>query len=71
MKFHKIKDVKACANMRLRVQFVNGTFKEYNVRNLLSKFPTFKALEDPELFNKVVVDVGGYGIVWNDDLDVS
>ena len=71
MNFHKIKDVKACANMRLLVHFVNGTFKEYDVRNLLCKFPAFKALEDEELFNKVVVDVGGYGIVWNDDLDIS
>ncbi len=25
----------------------------------------------PELFSGVEVDVGGYGIVWNDDLDLS
>lgn len=71
MNFHKIKDVKACANMRLLVHFANGTVKEYDVHNLLGKFPMFKALEDSELFNKVVVDTGGYGIVWNDDLDIS
>lgn len=70
-RFYKIKDVKACANMCLRVQFANGTVKEYDVHNLLGKFPMFKALEDSELFNKVVVDTGGYGIVWNDDLDIS
>lgn len=57
--------------MRLLVYFVNGIVKEYDVHNLLHKFPAFKALEDEELFNKVVVDTGGYGIIWNDDLDVS
>ncbi|MFU0549933.1 helix-turn-helix domain-containing protein [Gardnerella piotii] len=70
-RFYKIKDVKACANMRLLVHFVNGIVKEYDVHNLLRKFPAFKALEDEKLFNKVVVDTGGYGIIWNDDLDVS
>ena len=25
----------------------------------------------PELFNSVIVDQGGYGIVWNDDIDIS
>lgn len=27
--------------------------------------------EQPELFEAAKVDVGGYGIVWNDDLDLS
>ena len=27
--------------------------------------------EKPVLFNDVVVDQGGYGIVWNDDIDIS
>ena len=26
---------------------------------------------EPELFNDVAVDTGGYGIVWNDELDLS
>ena len=30
-----------------------------------------KLLEDELLFRDVVVDQGGYGIIWNDDLDLS
>jgi hypothetical protein len=26
---------------------------------------------DQELFSSVEVDVGGYGVIWNDDLDLS
>ena len=25
----------------------------------------------PELFGSVIVDQGGYGIIWNDDIDIS
>ncbi|MBR5981406.1 MAG: DUF2442 domain-containing protein, partial [Firmicutes bacterium] len=32
-------------------------------------FRAFK--KHPELFYEVQVDTGGYGIVWNDDLDLS
>ena len=31
----------------------------------------FKKLENEELFNKVKVDVGGYGIAWDEDIDLS
>ena len=31
----------------------------------------FKKLENKELFNSVEVDVGGYGIIWNDEIDIS
>ena len=27
--------------------------------------------ESPEPFNSVIADRGGYGIVWNDDIDIS
>lgn len=34
--------------------------------------PVFRVLEDNrKLFSEVYVDTGGYGIVWNDDLDLS
>ena len=36
------------------------------------KIPFFATLKDqPEVFASVTVDVGGYGIVWNDELDLS
>ena len=69
--FHKVKSVTALPNLELDVQFVNGTTKIYDAKPLLDRIPAFKALEDEALFSQVEVDTGGYGIVWNDDLDLS
>ncbi|MGN8690295.1 DUF2442 domain-containing protein [Atopobiaceae bacterium HCP3S3_F7] len=71
MNFHKIKDVSALPGLKLSVQFANGTTKIYDVSPLERRFPAFKALEDETLFDCVEVDQGGYGIVWNDELDLS
>lgn len=69
--FHKVKEVLPFPDMRLSVLFADGTTKTYDVAPLLEKLDAFKALEDEHAFNGVEVDVGGYGIVWNDDLDLS
>mgnify|MGYP000859953519 FL=1 len=71
MKFHKVKDVSALADLKLSVQFTNGTTKIYDVFPLMQRFSAFRILEDETLFRDVKVDQGGYGIVWNDDLDLS
>ena len=71
MKFHKVKDVSALADLKLSVQFTNGTTKIYDVSPLMQRFSAFRILEDETLFRDVQVDQGGYGIVWNDDLDLS
>ena len=70
--FHKVKAVNALPDYRLSVQFAEGVTKIYDVKPLFAKWATFQALERaPELFSGVEVDVGGYGISWNDDLDLS
>ena len=71
MKFHKVKDVSVISNLRLSIQFTNGTTKIYDVAPLMQCFSAFRILEDKALFRDVKVDQGGYGIVWNDDLDLS
>ena len=69
--FHKIKTVSALPEYRLSVQFAEGVTKIYDVKPLFKSIPQFKALENFPEFGAVTVDVGGYGIVWNDDLDLS
>lgn len=69
--FHKIKDVYTLPGMKLSVQFANGTTKVYDVAPLLDRFAAFNPLRDEELFSSAVVDVGGCGVVWNDDIDLS
>ena len=72
MKFHKVKDVSALTGLKLSIQFTNGTTKIYDVSSLMHRFPVFRTLMDNEsLFRDVEVDQGGYGIIWNDDLDLS
>ena len=70
--FHKIKSVAALPEYMLNVQFSEGITKVYDVKPLFDKIPAFKSLADDHiLFSDVTVDVGGCGIVWNDDIDLS
>lgn len=70
--FHKIKNVSPLPDYKLSVQFSEGVTKIYDMKPLFDKLPVFRSLtEHPEEFAGVSVDVGGYGIVWNDELDLS
>lgn len=70
--FYKIKDVKPLENYKLLVTFENGEIKNYDVKPLFNKWAVFKDLLSIHgLFKQVKVDVGGYGISWNDDIDLS
>ena len=70
--FYKVKEVKALPDLKLWVRFIGGATKIYDVKPLLKKWEPFKVFKkDTALFKKVKVDVGGYGIIWNDDLDLA
>ena len=70
--FHKVKSVSPLADFKLSVQFSEGVTKLYDVKPLFEKLPAFSYLKDhPDEFASVAVDVGGYGIVWSDELDLS
>lgn len=70
--FHKIKNVIPIPDFRLSVQFSEGVAKVYDMKPLFDRLPVFRQLEDsPDKFMRVTVDVGGYGIIWDDDLDLS
>lgn len=69
---HKVKSVSPLADFKLSVQFSEGVTKLYDVKPLFEKLPAFSYLKDhPDEFAGVAVDVGGYGIVWSDELDLS
>lgn len=70
--FHKVKSVSPLADFMLSVQFSEGVTKLYDLNPLFEKIPTFVYLkENPEEFACVTVDVGGYGIICGDELDLS
>ena len=70
--FVKITSVAALPDYILLVGFSTGEFKQFDIKPLISKYPPFKALTDVKgLYEQVKIDMGGYGVVWNDDLDLS
>lgn len=69
--FYKVKNVTPLPNYKLSIQFSLGVTKIYNMSKLIRNNTMFHKLKDKNLFNEVVVDTGGYGIVWNDDIDIS
>lgn len=70
--FHKINSVSPLPQFHLLVHFTDGSSRDYDMNPLLRKYPVFLPLRDiPKLFDQVAVDVGGYGISWNDDIDLD
>ena len=70
--FHKIKSVTPLPDYVLLVHFTDGTARQYDVKPLLESTETFRSLRAvPGLFDQAAADPGGYGVSWNDDLDLS
>ncbi len=69
--FHKIKDVLPKEDLIIEVEFENQVKKQYDIKKIISKWKVFEDLKDKELFFKVKVDQGGYGIIWNENIDLS
>lgn len=68
--YPQIASVEALNGFRLRVTFVNGQTRLYDFTTK-SGLPATALLRDEVLFKTAHVDVGGYGIVWNNDLDIA
>lgn len=58
-------------DMNLIVTFEGGIMKKYDITKLYSEIPLFKELQNKKLFRSVKIDVGGYGMTWNKDIDLS
>ncbi|WP_028309297.1 DUF2442 domain-containing protein [Desulfitibacter alkalitolerans] len=67
----KIKDIKVKDDYKLIVLFDNNQAKEYDAKMLIERHKSFHVLKDKMIFSMVKVDAGGYGISWNDDIDLS
>ena len=70
-KFYKVSEVESMGEFNLKVKFENGITKRYDVNPLFNKWKIFNELKNNNLFEDVKVDTGGYGISWNDDIDLS
>ena len=70
MQYPTIQYVKVLPNHRLFLIFDTGDVKIYDFKNRLSH-PNFQTLSVQQLFDSVHVEIGGYGMVWNDELGLS
>lgn len=72
MTFHKVLNVAPMDDFMLLVTFANKEQRKYDVKPLLKKWNDFLPfVNHPKLFDQVRVDPGGYGVSWNDDIDLS
>lgn len=70
--FIKISTVAALPDFVLLVGFNTGEYKQFDLKPLIEKYEPFKSLTQVTgLYEQVKIDAGGYGLVWNDDLDIS
>lgn len=69
--FHKIRTVSVIKPFLLYAVFTDGTEKVYDLRQWEHR-PEFSLLfRHPAFVSAVRVEPGGYGISWNDDIDLG
>ena len=70
--YHRIAAVKPLDGLEIEAVFRDGSVRRFDIQPLLERHPAFHALRDlPGLFSLVHVDAGGYGIAWNENLDLN
>ena len=70
--FHTATDVTFLEDVTMEVTYRDGKIIRYDMSKLFSKYPQLiKLREDRKLFESGYIDPGGYGIIWNDELDID
>lgn len=70
--FYRVQSVEPKDDFILSVLFTDRVRTEYDIKPLFSKWDVFNNLKTIKgLFQQVKVDAGGYGISWNDEIDLA
>ena len=70
--FHAIETVATLPGYKLSVLFRSGESKVYDMDNLMARHEAFQSFRLTRgLFEQAKVAAGGYGVYWNDDIDIS
>lgn len=70
--FHKVKSVTPMPDYVLLAHFTDGSDRLYDMKRLFAEYPVFRTFETiPGLFQTARADVGGFGIIWNEDIDID
>lgn len=67
----KVKAVYPYDDLNIIVVFENNVIKKYDTKQLFSQFDWYRELENPDIFGLVQVEAGGYGVSWNENIDIS
>ena len=70
MNVPRIQSVTPQKGRYLLVTFVNGIQKIYDCQEILN-LERFQLLKREAFFKAVAVDSGGYGVSWDDEMDLS
>lgn len=69
---HKIEDVVPLQRKALLVFFRNGVTQRCDIKNILQSDNTFSPLlKNDSFFQRVGVQIGGYGVCWGEQLTIS
>ena len=68
--YPRVSSVEPFSGKRLLVTFSNGVRKVYDCTPLLAE-AAFAPLKHDALFRCVHADPHGYGVAWNDDIDLA
>ena len=63
--------IKPKENLLIEAVFADGEIVVFDVKTMFERYPVFRALENEDLFKSVIIDGVGYGISWNDELDLG
>ena len=55
----------------VKVTYQNGVIKTLDMETLIPEYPVFAKLRNRELFLKGQLDPSGWGIIWNDQIDIA
>ena len=70
MKSPKIVSAQIIDDHTLLIEFSQSEFKKYDISNLLNK-EMFVPFQNPSFFKNFKIESGGYGLIWNEDIDIS
>ncbi len=70
MKPPKIVAAHAISDRTLLIEFSQNEFKKYDISKLFNN-EMFAPLRNPSFFKNFRIESGGYGLVWNEDIDIS
>lgn len=68
--YPKILKVRIINELLIHIDFDNGESRYYNFKDFVKKH-CLTELENPDFLKAFTIAPGGYGLVWNDDIDIA